>query len=159
VLKKGSPAFSPSLPAGRTVAIERLGFGRLEKVALLFDRPFWREAGAPHLLVFPKEASEPMTWLLGQDAFGGGPVLVAEIFHSATHHISGKDPADAADWVLETLARGAAGAFPRPRRRSFPRPARRRARLRRRPPPHHPALQAAERRPGGRGGGNRAPRR
>lgn len=37
-------------------------------------------AGAPHLLVFPKQASEPMMWLLG------------------------KDPADAADWVLATLA-------------------------------------------------------
>jgi polyamine oxidase len=115
VLKKGSPAFSPSLPTDRTAAIERLGFGRLEKVALLFDRPFWREAGAPHLLVFPEQADEPMTWLLGQDAFGGGPVLVAEIFHSATRHISGKNPADAADWVLGTLAEALGSPCPAPR--------------------------------------------
>ncbi len=53
VLKTGSPVFSPSLPADRLTAIKRLGFGHLEKVAMLFDRPFWREAGAPHLFVFP----------------------------------------------------------------------------------------------------------
>jgi hypothetical protein len=26
--------------------MERLGFGRFEKVALAFERPFWRDAGA-----------------------------------------------------------------------------------------------------------------
>jgi monoamine oxidase len=115
VLKKGSPAFSPSLPAERTAAIERLGFGYLEKVALLFDRPFWREAGAPHLFIFPQQPDEPMLWVLGYDAFGGGPVLVAEIFHSATHHIRGKDPAESASWVLTTVAEALGSPCPAPK--------------------------------------------
>ncbi len=115
VLKKGSPAFSPSLPADRAAAIERLGFGHLEKVALLFDRPFWREAGAPHLFVFPRQADEPMLWVLGNDAFGGGPVLMAEIFHSATHHIRGKSPAESASWVLGTVAEVLGSPCPVPR--------------------------------------------
>jgi polyamine oxidase len=115
VLKAGSPVFSPSLPARRTAAIGRLGFGRLEKVAMLFDRPFWREAGAPHLFVFPRLAREPMLWVLGQDAFGGGPVLVAEIFHSATHHIRGKSPAESARWVLGMVAQALGSPCPEPR--------------------------------------------
>ncbi|MGB6455494.1 MAG: NAD(P)/FAD-dependent oxidoreductase [Streptosporangiaceae bacterium] len=114
VLKAGSLAFSPSLPADRTAAIERLGFGQLEKVAMLFERPFWREAGAPHLFVFPRQADEPMMWVLGADAFGGGPVLVAEIFHSATHHIRGKSHAEAASWVLGTVAEALGSPCPVP---------------------------------------------
>jgi polyamine oxidase len=115
VLKAGSPAFSPPLPASRTAAIGRLGFGRLEKVAMLFDRPFWREAGAPHLFIFPPHASEPMLWVLGNDAFGAGPVLVAEIFHSATHHIRGKSPAESARWVLGMVAQALGSRCPEPR--------------------------------------------
>ena len=41
VLKRGAPRFSPLLPLDRLAAIERLGFGRYEKVALRFGEPFW----------------------------------------------------------------------------------------------------------------------
>ena len=59
------------------------GFGRFEQVALRFAEPFWREAGFPHLMVFPRDPDEWMVWVMGQDAFGGGPVLVFFVFHSA----------------------------------------------------------------------------
>ena len=114
VLKKGSPAFSPSLPPDRTAAIERLGFGCLEKVALLFERPFWREAGAPRFVPSPRKADEPMMWVLGNDAFGGGPAPVAEIFHSATYHIRGKSPAESASWVLSTVSEALGSPCPIP---------------------------------------------
>jgi polyamine oxidase len=115
VLKKGSPGFSPALPADRAAAIERLGFGNLEKVAMLFERPFWSEAGAPHLFVFPRQADEPMMWVLGDDAFGGGPVLVAEIFHSATHHIRGKSLAESASYVLGAVTEALGSPCPVPK--------------------------------------------
>jgi len=41
VLKAGGIAFEPKLPAGHREAIERLGFGVLEKTCLRFDKPFW----------------------------------------------------------------------------------------------------------------------
>lgn len=41
VLKEGSISFEPGLPRGHREAIERLGFGVLEKCCLRFDRPFW----------------------------------------------------------------------------------------------------------------------
>ena len=47
VLKRDVLRFSPALPPDRLAAIERLGFGRYEKVALRFDEPFWRAAGFP----------------------------------------------------------------------------------------------------------------
>ncbi len=89
VLKRGLPRFTPALPADRLAAIGRLGFGRFEKVALRFAEPFWREAGFPHLMVFPRDPDEWMVWVMGQDAFGGGPVLVFFAFHSAAERLAG----------------------------------------------------------------------
>lgn len=41
VLKKGSVSFEPPLPERKTRAIGALGFGVLDKVILLFPKPFW----------------------------------------------------------------------------------------------------------------------
>lgn len=41
VLKSGSIAFSPPLPEWKTNAIDRLGFGVMNKVILVFEKPFW----------------------------------------------------------------------------------------------------------------------
>ena len=76
VLKRGMPRFSPALPPDRAAAIERLGFGRFEKVALRFDQPFWRAAGVSHLMVFPRDPYESTEWMFGLEAFGAGPTLV-----------------------------------------------------------------------------------
>ncbi len=54
-LKHGLPVFDPPLPSERLEVVQRLGFGRYEKVALAFDEPFWREAGWSHLVLFTGE--------------------------------------------------------------------------------------------------------
>ncbi|KAK7554470.1 lysine-specific histone demethylase 1 [Phyllosticta citricarpa] len=41
VLKRGGIAFDPPLPAWKTGPIERLGFGLLNKIILVYDTPFW----------------------------------------------------------------------------------------------------------------------
>ncbi|KJZ79042.1 hypothetical protein HIM_01815 [Hirsutella minnesotensis 3608] len=41
VLKQGSVAFDPPLPPWKTGVIDRLGFGVLNKVVLVYDRIFW----------------------------------------------------------------------------------------------------------------------
>ena len=114
VLKRGAPGFSPVLPRGRRAAIERLGFGRYEKVALRFEEPFWRAAGVPHLLIFPPAAGDPAIWVLGLDAFGAGPVLVFQVFHSLTGQVLGVTRDDAARWALEMLAGVIGGPCPAP---------------------------------------------
>ena len=104
VLKQGRPRFSPGLPADRLAAIGRLGFGRFEKVALRFTESFWRDAGFPQLMVFPREPGEWMVWAMGLDAFGGGPVLIFFVFHSAAERLAGAGPDAAVRWVLSQLA-------------------------------------------------------
>lgn len=41
VLKAGSVEFDPPLPEWKTGAIERLGYGLLNKIVLVYDEPFW----------------------------------------------------------------------------------------------------------------------
>ncbi|KAL1651198.1 hypothetical protein SLS58_000536 [Diplodia intermedia] len=41
VLKREAVSFSPPLPEWKTAPIQRLGFGLLNKVALVYDTPFW----------------------------------------------------------------------------------------------------------------------
>ena len=44
VLKAGAVNFEPPLPQRKQQAIDRLGFGTLNKVLLVFDSPFWEKA-------------------------------------------------------------------------------------------------------------------
>lgn len=41
ILKRGDIHFSPELPRWKLQAIDKIGFGVVNKVALRFDRPFW----------------------------------------------------------------------------------------------------------------------
>ena len=114
VLKRGAPRFSPALPPGRLAAIERLGFGHYEKVVLRFGEPFWRARGISHMMIFPANPGYPAVWVIGQDAFGAGPVLAVHIFHSATSHVLDATPDDAAQWALDLLATAIGGRCPAP---------------------------------------------
>jgi predicted NAD/FAD-dependent oxidoreductase len=114
LLKRGQPRFSPDLPADRRAAIARLGFGRFEKVALRFAEPFWRDAGFPHLMVFHSEPGEWMVWAVGQDAFGGGPVLLFFVFHSVAERLAGAGPDAPVRWALGMLAEAIGRPCPEP---------------------------------------------
>jgi polyamine oxidase len=114
VLKRGAPRFSPPLPAERLAAIERLGFGRFEKVALRFSEPFWRAAGFPHLMLFPADPDAAARWMLGEDGFGGDPTLVALFFHSAAGQMLEGTHEEAVDRVLELVAEAIGAPCPAP---------------------------------------------
>ena len=53
----------------------------------MFARPFWRDAGWSHLVLFPPDPAEPAAWVFDLDVFGSGPILVCHVFHSATGRI------------------------------------------------------------------------
>jgi polyamine oxidase len=114
VLKRGAPRFSPVLPPERLRAIKRLGFGRYEKVALRFDRPFWRDAGLSHLMIFPADPEESTIWVFDQEAFGAGPTLVCQVFHSAAGHVLESTEAEATRWVLGLLEEATGSPCPVP---------------------------------------------
>jgi polyamine oxidase len=114
VLKRGAPQFSPILPPERLAAIEALGFGRYEKVALHFDEAFWHAADISHLVLFPDDPDEPTQWIFDLDAFGAGPTLVCHAFHGATGHVLDGTPADAVQWAVGLIARAMGGSCPEP---------------------------------------------
>jgi polyamine oxidase len=114
VLKQGSPRFTPALPADRIAAIERLGFGQYEKVALRFDQPFWRDAGFPHAMLFPHDPAESTVWAIGLDAFDAGPTLVCFAFHSVAYRVLDTTPDQAAQWVLTMLTEAIGRPCPPP---------------------------------------------
>ena len=114
VLRSGLVDFAPPLPPERARVMSRLGFGRYEKVVLRFARPFWREAGWSHLVLFPPDPAEPATWIFDLDAFGLGPVLACHVFHSATGQVSAASPDAAARWVTDRLAAVLGGPCPEP---------------------------------------------
>ena len=114
VLKDRRPKFSPALPRDRVAAIDRLGFGCFEKVVLTFDEAFWRAAGLPHLMLFPRDPDESTMWVIGLDAFGDGPTLACFIFHGAAGRVLDTTPDDAADWVCGMLTEAIGAACPEP---------------------------------------------
>ena len=113
VLRRGAPRFSPPLPAERTAAMGRLGFGRMEKVVLLFDEPFWRARGLSHLMLFPRDPDQGTVWVFDHDAFGGAPALVCLVFHSAAGIVDGPVD-DAVAWLLDLLDGALGGPHPAP---------------------------------------------
>ena len=73
VLKAGTIAFDPPLPDAKRCAIERLGFGVLNKVVLAFEEPFWPEA--PDMIGLLGSA-QPLGDVLNGLTFADSPVLV-----------------------------------------------------------------------------------
>ncbi|MCV7347615.1 flavin monoamine oxidase family protein [Mycolicibacterium rhodesiae] len=73
VLKAGTIVFDPPLPGPKQGAIERLGFGLLNKVVVAFDAPFWPESTPMIGLV---GADQPVTDLVNGLVFAGTPLLV-----------------------------------------------------------------------------------
>ena len=114
VLKDDRPRFSPPLPASRVAAIGRMGFGWFEKVVLRFETPFWRTAGFPHLMLFPRDVNESTMWILGLDAFGDAPALAFLIFHGAAHRMIDVPPQEASAWVLDLLQQATGTPCPEP---------------------------------------------
>ena len=74
VLKAETIAFDPPLPEAKRRAIERLGFGLLNKVVLAFEEPFWPESPDMFGLV---GAEQPVGDVLNGLTFAGAPLLVA----------------------------------------------------------------------------------
>jgi polyamine oxidase len=72
VLKAGTIAFDPPLPEKKQQAIDRLGFGLLDKVVLKFDQPFWPENDVIGLV----GGGEPVSMLINGETFADAPLLV-----------------------------------------------------------------------------------
>jgi len=74
VLKAGAIRFSPALPDAKQGAIDRLGMGLLNKVALRFDGPFWPDRD---ILAFLSDRAEVWPDVFNYRRINEQPVLVA----------------------------------------------------------------------------------
>jgi len=95
VLKTGSIAFSPALPASKQTAIANLGVGSLEKVVLAFPSVFWTGASPDTIYLSSTRGEYPIIFDLSQ--FNGEPVLAA---HAAGQF--GRDQAAVSDVDVES---------------------------------------------------------
>jgi len=104
VLKSGSIKFDPALPSRKVEAIERLGFGLLNKVAMVFPHVFWEE-GLDTFGCLNKDSSERGEFFLfySYHTVSGGAVLIALVAGEATLTFERMDPVALLHRVLEVL--------------------------------------------------------
>ena len=68
--------FSPPLPPDKIASIERVGFGRIEKVAMRFDEAFWADALHTHILNISSRPQFRLPLWVDVDRISGEPALV-----------------------------------------------------------------------------------
>ncbi|XP_073123231.1 lysine-specific histone demethylase 1 homolog 1-like [Henckelia pumila] len=104
VLKKDAIEFVPELPQRKKDAIERLGFGLLNKVAILFPYDFWGGEidTFGHLTDDPKMRGEFFLFY-SYSSVAGGPLLVALVAGEAAVKFEKMSPVESVGRVLEIL--------------------------------------------------------
>lgn len=86
VLKSGAIRFDPPLPPAHARAIDRLGFGRFEKLVLRFDTAFWDDVDQIQIL-----DSRPFTGWYNLNRVTGRPALMAINGGAAAAAVGGMD--------------------------------------------------------------------
>ncbi|CAH2048078.1 unnamed protein product [Thlaspi arvense] len=104
VLKKGAIGFSPELPEKKKEAIQRLGYGLLNKVAMLFPYNFWGE----EIDTFGRLTEDSSTrgeffLFYSYSSVSGGPLLVALVAGDAAERFETLSPTDSVKRVLQIL--------------------------------------------------------
>ncbi|KAI4347173.1 hypothetical protein L6164_008008 [Bauhinia variegata] len=104
VLKKGSIEFVPELPQRKKDAIHRLGFGLLNKVAMLFPYNFWggNIDTFGHLTEDLSMRGEFFLFY-SYSSVSGGPLLVALVAGDAAIRFEMMSPAESVRRVIEIL--------------------------------------------------------
>lgn len=104
VLKNGSLNFTPELPQRKLDGIKRLGFGLLNKVAMLFPHVFWSTdlETFGHLCDLTIRRGEFFLFY-SYASVAGGPLLIALVAGEAAHKFETMHPTDAVARVLQIL--------------------------------------------------------
>ncbi|PON44601.1 Histone lysine-specific demethylase [Parasponia andersonii] len=104
VLKKRAIKFEPELPHRKLAAIDRLGFGLLNKVAMVFPHVFWGEDLDTFGCLSEQSHKRGEFFLFyGYHTVSGGPVLIALVAGEAAKTFECTDPSVLLDRVLSIL--------------------------------------------------------
>ena len=115
VLKRDSIRFEPELPEAKREVIARIGFAAVEKVAMIFDEPFWHDLLHTHIVYLSDHAPLEFPMCLDLQRISGFPALVAFCggpFAEALHRMS---PDEALALALERLSEIFRCTVPTPR--------------------------------------------
>ena len=116
VLKDNTIAFSPNLPEWKLEAIDRLGFGTLNKVVLVYEEAFWNIDQDMFGLLREAEVSDSLDqedYVSNRGRFylfwnciktSGRPVLIALMAGDAAHQAESLGDADLVSEVTQQLA-------------------------------------------------------
>ncbi|PIA52103.1 hypothetical protein AQUCO_01000175v1 [Aquilegia coerulea] len=104
VLKRESIEFVPELPLAKREAIQRIGFGLLNKVAMLFPYDFWG-GGIDTFGHLTEDSSMRGEFFLfySYSSVSGGPLLVALVAGESAVKFESMSPVDAVGRVLDIL--------------------------------------------------------
>lgn len=104
VLKRGSIEFVPDLPKRKKDAIDRIGFGLLNKVAMLFPYDFWGgEIDTFGHLTQDSRMRGEFFLFYSYSAVSGGPLLVALVAGEAAIKFETVSPAESVERVMDIL--------------------------------------------------------
>lgn len=104
VLKKRTITFEPELPPRKLEAIERLGFGLLNKVAMVFPYVFWGEDLDTFGCLSEEGQNRGEFFLFySYHTVSGGPVLIALVAGEAAQAFEYMDPCTSLSRVLSIL--------------------------------------------------------
>ncbi|CAN0927357.1 Lysine-specific histone demethylase 1 homolog 1 [Linum grandiflorum] len=104
VLKKGSIEFVPDLPQRKKDAIQRLGYGLLNKVALLFPYDFWGgEIDTFGHLTEDSNMRGEFFLMYSYSSVSGGPLLIALVAGDAAVKFETMSPVESVRRVLQML--------------------------------------------------------
>jgi polyamine oxidase len=114
VLKAGGITFDPPLPEERRAAIDRLGFGRFEKLALVFERDAWARAGIPSALPLRSDGEPEFTLVANLDPIVAEPAVVAFAYGSRAGVLLDQSEDAAVRRLMAVLTAVAGGPVPDP---------------------------------------------
>ncbi|CAK9183054.1 unnamed protein product [Ilex paraguariensis] len=104
VLKKRTIRFEPELPEKKLAAIDRLGFGLLNKVAMVFPHAFWGEDLDTFGCLSKYSHTRGEFFLFySYHTVSGGPALVALVAGEAAQYFEYRDPSTLLHQVLSIL--------------------------------------------------------
>jgi monoamine oxidase len=101
VLKRGAVTFSPSLPARKQGAIDRLAMGALDKIALVFPRAFWPAEPDFFGWMSPTRGEVPV--ILNMLKSAGAPALLAFVTGRYGEHVAALSDAEVQAQVMRVL--------------------------------------------------------
>jgi polyamine oxidase len=112
VLKSGTIAFEPALPAAKATAITRMGFGSFEKVALSYPRPLWPDGKPHHIIVADPGRAWPL--ILDMSAWYQRPIMVALSPGSPAADVAALPKQDRIAQVRSIIEQAVGGKAPEP---------------------------------------------